>query len=187
MEREAKRLDGEESDWMLVGLVGPAMRFQEGNGSSAWRAKRKLFRRTGKWCPSKFWNYEGQCICLIVAGRREVFPGRVASLRKGCGVGIKMCWGPKSGDLIKEMKIIQCEPPSLLPQLNSAEGGRANAREGSPLRDGNSANPAFLAVLPGSLRSEAPDQADCELLGGMMRDPGSSLFPFRNPGQFQFT
>lgn len=34
-----------------VGLVGPAMKFQEGNESSAQRAKRKLFRRTGKWCP----------------------------------------------------------------------------------------------------------------------------------------
>lgn len=134
-----------------VGLVGPAMRFQEGNESSAWRAKRKLFRRTGKWCSSKFWNYEGQCICLIVAGR-EVFPGRVTSLRKGCRVGIKLCWGPKRGDLIKEMKIIQCGPPSLLPQLNSAEGGRANAGECSPLRDRNSANPAFLAVLPGAVQ-----------------------------------
>lgn len=103
--------------------------------------------------PSKFWNYEGQCIGLIVAGRREVFPGRVASLRKGCRVGIKMCWGPKSGDLIKEMKIIQCGPPSLLPQLNSAEGGRANAGQGSPLRDRSSANPAFLAVLPGAKRT----------------------------------
>lgn len=163
-----------------VGLVWPAMRFQEGNESSAWRAKRKLFRRTGKWCSSKFWNYEGQCICSIVAGRREVFHGRVTSLRKGCGVGIKMCWGPKRGDLIKEMKIIQCGPPSLLPQLNSAEGGRANTGEGSPLRDRNSANPAFLAVLPGakssgSPRSEVPDQADGELPGGRTRYPGSSL------------
>lgn len=60
--------------------------------------------------------------------------------------------GAKEGRL-KEMKIIQCGPPSLLPQLNSAEGGKANAGEGSPLRDRNSANPDFLAVLPGAKRT----------------------------------
>lgn len=176
-----------------VGLVGPAMRFQEGNESRAWRAKRKLFRRTGKWCSSKFWNYEGQCICLIVAGRREVFPGRVASLRKGCGVGIKMCWGPKRGDL-RKWKLFNVG--HLLFYLNLIQ-----LREKKPTQErvpllgtGTQQTQPFLQSYlelrgrcSGSPRSEAPDQADCELPGGMMRDPGSSLFPFRNPGQFQFT
>lgn len=75
-------------------------------------------------------------------------------LWRGLGVGIKVCWGPKGGDLIKKMKVIPCGPPSLLPQLSAAEGGRATAGEGTPLRGGSSAQPAFPEVLPGAPASE---------------------------------
>lgn len=84
-----------------------------------------------------------------MVGRREVFPGRVTSVKKSLGVGIKICWRPKGRDLIKKMKIIPCGPPSLL-HLNSNKGGRASPGESSPLRDRNSANPAFPTVLSGA-------------------------------------
>lgn len=100
-------------------------------------------------------------------------------LRKGLGIGIKKCRSTKGGDLIKGVKIIACGPPSLLPHVASAEGGRANTGEGVPLRDRSSANPAFPTVLPEAaaseedvqgpkaraLFSEVPDDAGCQLPG----------------------
>lgn len=77
--------------------------------------------------------------------RREVFPGRVTSLKKSLGIGIKMCWRPKGRDLITKMKI-PCGPPSLI-HLNSDEGGRTSSGDSSPFRDRNSADSAFPTVL----------------------------------------
>lgn len=80
------------------------------------------------------------------------------------------------------------------------EGGPAQERvplSGTGTQQTQPSPQSYLEPLPGrkifqvpkarGLFSEVPDEAGFELPGGRVREPGGSLFPFWNCGQFQFT